>query len=208
MSVVTLDTNSATILRFGTFQVDLRAGELHKQGKRVKLQEQPFQVLAVLVQRSGDVVTREELRSQIWSADTFVDFDNSLNAAINKLREALGDSADNPRFIETLPRRGYRLIVPVAVGLPSSGQSVEMVPSNRLTATVSTTHSEPTPPARFLLRWIAIGAAGTLIVAVLAYLLTRPLPPPRVTSTRQITRDNIRKEVSSRTDPVSMFKRE
>src|SRR6266705_3433486 len=101
------------ILRFGVFEVDLRAGQLRKQGKRVKLQEQPFQVLAVLLQRPAEVVTREELRSQIWPQDTFVDFDNSLNTAINKLREALGDSADNPRFIETLPRRGYRFIAPV-----------------------------------------------------------------------------------------------
>ena len=93
--------------------MDVRARELRKQGVRIKLQEQPFQVLAVLLQRPGEVVTREELRSQNWPPDTFVDFDNSLNTAINKLREALGDSADNPRFIETLPRRGYRFITPV-----------------------------------------------------------------------------------------------
>src|SRR6266566_132012 len=108
-----VQTRSPGILRFGVFEVDLRAGELRKQGKRIKLQEQPFQVLAVLLQRPGEVVTREELRSQNWPPDTFVDFDNSLNTAINKLREALGDSADNPRFIETLPRRGYRFITPV-----------------------------------------------------------------------------------------------
>src|SRR5437016_13257456 len=103
----------AEIQRFGTFEVDVRAGELRKQGEGIKLQEQPFHVLTVLLQRPGEVVTREELRSENWSADTFVDFDNSLNTAINKLREALGDSADNPRFIETLPRRGYRFITPV-----------------------------------------------------------------------------------------------
>ncbi len=105
---------SSTVLRFGVFEVDLRAGELRKQGVRIKLQEQPFQVLTVLLQRPGEVVTREELRNHNWSPDTFVDFDNSLNTAINKLREALGDSADNPRFIETLPRRGYRFIGPVS----------------------------------------------------------------------------------------------
>jgi len=93
--------------------VDLRAGELRKQGVRIKLQEQPFHVLTALLRQPGEVVTREELRNQNWSADTFVDFDNSLNTAINKLREALGDSADSPRFIETLPRRGYRFIAPV-----------------------------------------------------------------------------------------------
>src|SRR5437879_2203888 len=108
-----VQTRSPGILRFGVFEVDERSGELRKQGVRLKLQGQPFQVLAVLLQRPGEVVTREELRSQNWPADTFVDFDNSLNTAINKLREALGDSADNPRFIETLPRRGYRFITPV-----------------------------------------------------------------------------------------------
>jgi len=108
-----VQTRSPGILRFGVFEVDVRSAELRKQGVRIKLQEQPFQVLAVLLQRPGEVVTREELRSQNWPPDTFVDFDNSLNTAINKLREALGDSADNPRFIETLPRRGYRFITPV-----------------------------------------------------------------------------------------------
>jgi DNA-binding winged helix-turn-helix (wHTH) protein len=108
-----LESQTPKIVRFGVFEVDLRAGELRKQGVKIKLQEQPFHVLTVLLQRPGEVVTREELRNQNWPSDTFVDFDNSLNTAINKLREALGDSADNPRFIETLPRRGYRFIAPV-----------------------------------------------------------------------------------------------
>jgi len=108
-----LATQFHDILRFGTFEVDLRAGELRKQGKRIKIQDQPFHVLTILLQRPGEVVTREELRNQNWPPDTFVDFDNSLNTAINKLREALGDSADNPRFIETLPRRGYRFLAAV-----------------------------------------------------------------------------------------------
>src|SRR6266705_242079 len=108
-----LEVRSRSIRRFGVFEVDVRAGEVRKQGIRIKLQEQPFHLLTVLLQRPGEVVTREELRNQNWPADTFVDFDNSLNTAINKLREALGDSADNPRFIETLPRRGYRFIAPV-----------------------------------------------------------------------------------------------
>src|SRR6266403_1455414 len=111
-----LETRSAGILRFGMFEVDVRSGELRKQGVRIKLQEQPFHVLTVLLQRPGEVVTREELRNQNWPPDTFVDFDNSLNTAINKLREALGDSADSPRFVETLPRRGYRFIAPVTGG--------------------------------------------------------------------------------------------
>ncbi len=99
--------------RFGAFEVDLRAGELRKQGIKIKLQEQPLQILAMLLQRPGEVVTREELRKKLWPADTFVDFDHGLNKAVTKIREALGDSADNPRFIETLPKRGYRFIAPV-----------------------------------------------------------------------------------------------
>src|SRR5713226_3307288 len=109
-----VETRQPDILRFGIYEVNVRAGEVRKQGVRIKLQEQPFHVLTLLLQRAGDVVTREELRSQIWQSDTFVDFDNGLNTSINKLREALGDSADNPRFIETLPRRGYRFIAPVS----------------------------------------------------------------------------------------------
>src|SRR5260221_9379666 len=127
---------SFKIQRFGVFEVDLRSGELRKQGVRIKLQEQPFHVLTVLLQRPGEVVTREELRNQNWPADTFVDFDNSLNTAINKLREALGDSADNPRFIETLPRRGYRFIAPVtgtdgATRGTATGVSVVALPRRR-----------------------------------------------------------------------------
>ena len=98
--------NSARVIRFGVFEVDLRAGELRKNGLKIKLQEQPFQVLALLLRHPGEVVTREELQKAVWPADTFVDFDRGLNKAINKIREALGDPADNPRFVETLPRRG------------------------------------------------------------------------------------------------------
>jgi eukaryotic-like serine/threonine-protein kinase len=112
---MSIETQPASVCRFGTFEVDVRVGELRKKGVRIKLQEQPFLVLKVLLARHGEIVSREELRSQIWSAETFVDFDNSLNTAINKLREALGDSADNPRFIETVPRRGYRFITPIVV---------------------------------------------------------------------------------------------
>src|SRR5580693_9390962 len=101
------------IFRFGVFEVDAASGELRKSGVRLRLQEQPFQVFLLLLERAGEVVTREELRQKLWPADTFVDFDHSLNTIINKLREALGDSAANPRFIETLARRGYRFLAPV-----------------------------------------------------------------------------------------------
>ncbi len=100
-------------LRFGVFEADLRAGELRKNGQRVRLQEQPFRVLAMLLEHPGDVVTREELRTRLWPADTFVDFDHGLNKAINKLRDALGDSAESPRFVETVARRGYRFLADV-----------------------------------------------------------------------------------------------
>jgi cholera toxin transcriptional activator len=103
----------ARLLRFGVFEVDLDAGELRKSGARIRLQEQPFQVLAALLQNAGQVVTRENLREKIWPADTFVDFDHSLNTAVNKIRESLGDSASSPRFVETLARRGYRFVAPV-----------------------------------------------------------------------------------------------
>jgi DNA-binding winged helix-turn-helix (wHTH) protein len=100
-------------VRFGVFEADLVAGELRKNGGRIRLQEQPFQVLAFLLERPGEAVTREELRQKLWPADTFVDFDHSLNTAVNKLREALGDSAASPRYVETLARRGYRFLAPV-----------------------------------------------------------------------------------------------
>jgi DNA-binding winged helix-turn-helix (wHTH) protein len=100
-------------LRFGVFEVDLAAGELRKNGARIRLQEQPFQVLAALLENAGRVVSRDDLRERIWPADTFVDFEHSVNTAVNKIREALGDSAASPRFVETLARRGYRFIAPV-----------------------------------------------------------------------------------------------
>jgi TolB-like protein/DNA-binding winged helix-turn-helix (wHTH) protein/Flp pilus assembly protein TadD len=101
--------------RFGVFELDLRAGELRKRGLRIRLQEQPFQVLAMLLEHPGEVVTREELQKKLWPADTFVDFDHGLNKAINKIREALGDSAESPRFVETVARRGYRFLAEVKV---------------------------------------------------------------------------------------------
>jgi len=106
-------TRPSLLLRFGVFEVDLRARELRKGGLKIRLQDQPFQILAMLLEHPGEVVTRDELRQKLWPADTFVDFDHSLNTALTKIREALGDSADNPRFVETLPRRGYRFIAPV-----------------------------------------------------------------------------------------------
>ena len=106
-------TKQPSILRFGVFEADLDARELRKNGRRIRLQDQPFAVLAVLIERPGAIVSREELRQKLWPADTFVDFDHSLNTAVNKIREVLGDSASSPRFVETVARRGYRFLAEV-----------------------------------------------------------------------------------------------
>jgi DNA-binding winged helix-turn-helix (wHTH) protein/Tol biopolymer transport system component len=158
--------------RFGVFELDLRAGELRRQGLRVKLQEQPFQVLAQLLEKPGEVVTREELRNRLWPADTFVDFDHSLNAAIRRLRDALGDSAENPRFVETMARRGYRFLAPVISG--NGNGSIEIRPA--------TLESTPHPTRRFQVWWVAAGASAILLVLLGIrfgfFLGQQHIPPP------------------------------
>src|SRR5438445_10722148 len=119
-------------VRVGVFEVDLRVGELRKKGIKVKLQDQPFQILQVLLEHSGEVVTREELRERIWPADTFVDFDQGLNNAIKRLRESLSDSPDNPRFIETIPRHGYRFIGMTGSSTPGRMRSLAVLPLENL----------------------------------------------------------------------------
>jgi TolB-like protein/DNA-binding winged helix-turn-helix (wHTH) protein/Flp pilus assembly protein TadD len=114
-------------LRFGVFELDLRAGELRKHGLRVRLQEQPLRVLGMLLEHSGEIVTREELQKSLWPADTFVDFDHGLNKAINKIREALGDSAESPRFVETVARRGYRFLAEVKAADPAPVRNPDLV---------------------------------------------------------------------------------
>jgi TolB-like protein/Flp pilus assembly protein TadD len=128
---------SSKQVRFGAFSADLAAGRLYKKERRIKLQQQPFQILAMFLQRPGEVVTRDELQTRLWPADTFVDFDHGVNIAINKLREALGDSAEDPRFIETLPRLGYRFISPVeqaqvAFGKNGTAVTQRVDPSHRV----------------------------------------------------------------------------
>jgi cholera toxin transcriptional activator len=120
---VVVPQNKAKIVRFGVFEVDLSTGELRKSGVKMRLQGQPIQILTLLLDRPGDVVTREELRQKLWPSDTFVDFDHSVNTAINKVREALGDSASSPRYVETLARRGYRFIAPVENGARDGSSS-------------------------------------------------------------------------------------
>ncbi len=136
------------LLRFGIFEADLRSGELRKNGSKIRLQEQPFQVLAMLLEHPGDVVSREELRQRLWPVDTFVDFDHSLNTAINKLREALGDSASNPRFIETLARRGYRFLAPVLGAERAVMAAASEPPSSAAVATASVTRAGPVSESR------------------------------------------------------------
>src|ERR1700722_14036495 len=105
----------ASVVRFGTYEVSLQSGEVRKSGLRIRVQQQPMKLLQILLERPGEVITREELRSRVWTDESFGDFDQAVNIAIAKLRNALGDSAENPRFIETLPKRGYRFIAEVSV---------------------------------------------------------------------------------------------
>ena len=125
------ESSGPQLIRFGTFELDVRAGELRKRGVKIKLQEQPLRILEMLLAHPEQLVTREELRSRLWPSDTFVDFDHGLNKAINKLREALGDSAEAPRFIETVPKRGYRFLQPMANAVPEA--SIAVLPFLNLT---------------------------------------------------------------------------
>ena len=120
--------NGSRVLRFGVFEVDLGARELRKRGVRIRLQDQPFRVLQALLEKPGEVVTREQLKDRLWAQDEFVEFDKSLNTAIQKIRQGLGDLAENPRFLETVPRIGYKFVAPVqdsALAEPSAIPSPE-----------------------------------------------------------------------------------
>ena len=176
--------------RFGAFVVDLHLGQLHKHGIRLKLQDQPFQVLALLLEHPGDLVTREEFREKLWPADTFVDFDTGLNSAIKKLRDGLGDSAEEPRYIQTLPRRGYRFIAPVTVHPP--GTLPTEVPAERgtevraaLGATDSSGIVASPPPvlapavraARSGWAWPVVGVLLLLLFAIMRVENRSAAPP-------------------------------
>jgi len=181
-----LAAEKSRVLRFGLFEVDLREAELRKSGVRIKLQDQPFQILKTLLERPGETVTREELRQRLWPADTFVDFDHSLNSSIKKLREALGDDSENPRFIETLHRRGYRFIAPVDGPNGSAAEQTRQT-SSRPTATAH--EKRPT-------KWMKWAASVIVIVAVaFSGLWLRPqLPPPRVIASQELTNDGLPKD--------------
>lgn len=147
-------TNLATKrLHFGKFEADLSTGELRRSGMRVRLQSQPFKLLALLLEHPGEILSREALQHELWGAGTTVDFDHSLGMAVNKLREALGDSAENPRFVETLARRGYRFIAPVSI-IDTQAVSAPVVESPPVPAN---------PPTRFW-PWLAIGLAVVCLI--------------------------------------------
>ncbi|HEY6991099.1 MAG TPA: winged helix-turn-helix domain-containing protein [Bryobacteraceae bacterium] len=169
---------------FGAFEVNEHLGELRKHGVRIRIQEQPFQILALLLHRAGDVVDREEIRRKLWPEDTYVDFDNAISSAVRKLREALGDSAENPRFVETLARRGYRFVAPVS--RPS-----DVNHSNLITSTAPSEISKPTPHRRHRWRGVSTAAAAVLLGAVgITWWITNskenrtkaPTPPVPLTS--------------------------
>ena len=175
------------LVRFGTFEVDLSAGELCRGGLKSKLTGQPFQVLTILLERPGEVVTREELQKRLWP-DTFVDVDHNLNTAINKIREVLGDSAEIPRFVETLPRRGYRFIAAVDLG-------AGLVPAQR--GDPQRVHLQPLHYGGRAVREpllqrhgvLGLSGAAIVVIAVLSYWITRPLMPPKVSGYTRITND-------------------
>lgn len=179
---------SAGLFRFGVFEADLHSCELRKNGRKVPLQGQPFQVFALLLQQSGKLVNREELRQKVWPADIFVDFDHGLNTAITKIRIALGDSADNPRFVETLPRRGYRFIAPVEdpsakVGEPGRVGALSLA-SERTVRFTSTKRLA-----------LLFSLLGLLVLAAVALWLNlrSPLSIPAVVDSVQITKDELQK---------------
>lgn len=179
------------VIRFGNFEVDTRSGELRRGGIRVKLSGQPFDVLVALLEKPGQVVTREELHDKLWAQDTFVDFEHGLNKAINKVRDALGDDADNPRFIETLPRRGYRFLAPVTVSAPA-----EIAAENRVaTEPVSRPSPQEQTQERRTRLW-PIFAAGLVAVTLLAVAVVfsfRAPRAPQVLRYTQLTNDGRKK---------------
>ena len=177
-------------IAFDNFEVDLRSGEVRKNGVRIRLQAQPFQLLVLLLENAGEVVTREEICRQLWPADTFVDFEHSLAAAVNKIRDALGDTADNPRYIETLPKRGYRFIgkirpeapVVLAVAEPQRYQGASEVRAALEAIRPDAATAVAAPAARLRLGWAAIGAGAVALILLaagaVAWLRAKRSAPP------------------------------
>ena len=185
---------TSRVFRFGLFELDLIARELRKSGIRIKLQEQPLLILEMLLERPGAIVTREELKRRLWSGDTFVDFDLGLNSAVKKLRQALNDDPENPRFVETLYRRGYRFIGPINGS--ANGETRLESPPPALAPSVDSTPAPKLAPATFTrgTRLALYGAAAVLLLAFLAAGLRLILSrSPRVLGYTQITHDGLAK---------------
>jgi TolB-like protein/DNA-binding winged helix-turn-helix (wHTH) protein len=178
--------------RFGSFELDGSSSELRKNGLRLHIEDQPFRVLEALVTRAGEVVTREELREAIWSTDTHVDFDRSLTRAVNKVRLALGDSASNPRFLETLPRRGYRFVAPVS-RIQEPAEAIERTPESSdppVTSDLPITADRQSNVRAGHTRWWALSAA-VLATAAVIWVTTRPTPKQRISSLAVLPLENI-----------------
>src|SRR5271165_2318500 len=156
---------------FGQFELDMRTGELRRNGTKVRMQEQPFQILALLLERAGEVVTREELQRKLWTADTFVDFDNGLNIAVKKLRVALGDDAEAPRYIETLPRRGYRFMASVECQPVTEKVSAKALQPTADVAAAPKSASPQTLPEAKSRKSTAIAAIALLVIASILLLM-------------------------------------
>ena len=181
VEVMEAPASSGRRVRAGLFEVDLGGCEIHKNGRRVPLQEQPFRVLAILLERPGEVIAREELQARLWPADTFVGFDEGINTAIRKLRVAFGDSADNPRFIETIPRRGYRFLAPVYDLVVDSAQPSESV------AEVDALAERPrVRPGSVLQLIVALSAVAVLVVLGIVIFLKRLRPPANPTAQKRV----------------------
>lgn len=185
-----LGASGQKIARFGLYEADVQQRVLTKNGLRVRLQDQPFQVLALLLERPGELVTREEIQQRLWPADTYVAFDDGLNTAIKKLRLALGDTADNPRFIRTIPRAGYRFIAPVSLvpvaEKPDAGETAPLPETGALPEVASAPEPQSAEPRRGRRAVLAVALLIALVAAVV-FALRRPLPPPRVVRARQLT---------------------
>jgi len=186
---------SPRLIRFGVFELDLRSGELQKQGRKIRLEGQPIQVLICLIENPGELVTREELHRKLWPADTFVNFEHGLNAAVKRLRQALNDSADNPRFVETLPRRGYRFIAPIQAGLGIAEDAVLAVAPAIVEVPAAPHPSEVVSgerPSRPNWKWPLLGLLALVAVGMGWILHARSQPAaPTIRSLAVLPLDNL-----------------
>ncbi len=166
-------------IHFGKFEIDLESGELFKEGRPIHLQGQPVQILLMLLEKPGRVVTREELQQRLWPKDTFVDFEHSLNAAIKRLREALNDSAEEPRYIETLPRRGYRFNFPVSIPQPEAIEEppIDLRITDRCISLSAEVKVAETSRHQGKLVWALAVVASLLVVISVLYWIRQPTNP-------------------------------